>query len=95
MFETQKVRRHDKFRKEWSQHYTNASHKWDRTRCPEEAKKKAKIMSPATLLNNVLRSGQLKKSSLISVVSTHSISTCLIANEVFQGTHSGGSSLAR
>ena len=53
------------------------------------------MVSPATLLNNVLRSGQLKYCSLVSAVSIHSINMCLTVNGRLQGMHSGTSSLAR
>ena len=54
--------------------------------------KKAKIVSPATLLNKVLRSGQLKYCLRISAVSIHSISMCFTVRGQAQGMHSGESS---
>ena len=74
MFETQKVRRHDKFRKEWSQHWNNCKSQMGQDQVSGGVSVLCWLAAPVAMFygnlqNSVIRSiSVLKSSSVISKI---------------------------
>ena len=87
MFETQKVRRHDKFRKEWSQHYNKCKSQMGQDQDGVRRRKRPLLASHTRCKIWAIRSKLVVKSN--SVIGSHSgvisdqlrVSLCMVMSQ--------------